>query len=61
MSSIAGPYRLLAGLLFLTACGVAVEQAPQTSSTGTDAGVSDAGVTETAVAPDKGRAVIARQ
>lgn len=53
MSSIAGPYRLLAGLLFLTACGVAVEQAPQTSSTGTDAGVSDAGVTETAVAPDK--------
>ena len=27
MSSIAGPYRLLAGLLFLTACGVAVEQA----------------------------------
>ena len=53
MSSIAGPYRLLAGLLFLTACGVAVEQAPQTSRTGTDAGVSDAGVTETAVAPDK--------
>ena len=53
MSSIAGPYRLLAGLLFLTACGVAVEQAPQTSSTGTDAGVSDADVTETAVAPDK--------
>ena len=53
MSSIAGPYRLLAGLLFLTACGVAVEQAPQTSSTGTDAGVSGAGVTETAVAPDK--------
>ena len=53
MSSIAGPYRLLAGLLFLTACGVAVEQAPQTSLTGTDAGVSDAGVTETAVAPDK--------
>ena len=53
MSSIAGPYRLLAGLLFLTACGVAVEQAPQTSSTGTDAGVSDADVTETAVAPDR--------
>ena len=34
MSSITGPFRLLAGLLFLTACGVAVEQAPQTSGTG---------------------------
>ncbi|HBP60798.1 MAG TPA: hypothetical protein DD668_14565, partial [Alphaproteobacteria bacterium] len=37
MSSITGPFRLLAGLLFLTACGVAVEQAPQTSGTGSDA------------------------
>ena len=37
MSSITGPFRLLAGLLFLTACGVAVEQAPQTSVTGSDA------------------------
>ncbi len=36
MSSITGPFRLLAGLLFLTACGVAVEQAPHTSGTGSD-------------------------
>ena len=36
MLSITGPFRLLAGLLFLTACGVAVEQAPQTSGTGSD-------------------------
>ena len=36
MTSITRQFRLLAGLLFLTACGVAVEQAPQTSGTGSD-------------------------